>query len=338
MDNPGACISAFVDVDGDGDQDLLTGSCNLLIPRIPPGPFPFINVEGPILLMKNMLQETGALSFVDVTKDVFGELKDGLWMGISMADVNSDGRIDFFIGNTGDPAENQQHLMLVSLPDGTYRNESVARGLAFHEFNWGSTFIDFENDGNPDLVTVGTLPNPPEWIALRNPGRMLVNNGYGSFEFGQGDLGLSRFQCAGLAAADYDEDGSQDFMVMASTAVVPLGALALPEKGRLLLFKGTADGRKHVGIGLEGVESNRQGIGASVQVCASALGCQLQVVTAGVSFASTHGPVLHFGVPGDAKKVDVVVNWPTGRTESFRSVPVGRRYSIREGSDKIVEV
>lgn len=65
---------------------------------------------------------------------MFGEPEYGLWMGVAMGDLNGDGRVDFFLGQTWDPKENQQHLVLASAPDGTYRNESLS-GVTWHEFN-----------------------------------------------------------------------------------------------------------------------------------------------------------------------------------------------------------
>ena len=107
VDNAGTCISAFVDVDYDGFQDLITAPCNL-ISISNDTTDSLLDVEvfpRPIRLFRNTFGETGEVSFTDATKDILGELEDGLWMGIAIADLNSDGRVDFYIGQTGDRTE-----------------------------------------------------------------------------------------------------------------------------------------------------------------------------------------------------------------------------------------
>ena len=89
-------MSTFVDFDYDGEQDLITASCNLLEERDLGFP---VGIPGPIILFKNTIRDSGTLGFEDVTEDLFGKLQDGFWMGVSMADLNADGRIDFFSGN-----------------------------------------------------------------------------------------------------------------------------------------------------------------------------------------------------------------------------------------------
>ncbi|CAD7697995.1 unnamed protein product [Ostreobium quekettii] len=319
VDNPSTCISTFVDYDNDGDLDIVTGSCFLLnLTLSSAGPPAVQNIPGPVKLLKNMHKEFEAmfgaprLQFEDVTDLVFGPLDRGLWFGVSMADLNGDGRVDFYFGNTGDKRLNQAHLLLLSQPGGTYRNETVGSGVGFHEFNWGSDFMDLNNDGNVDLVTVGALSDNPNWLPIRNPGSTFMNMGGGGFEM-LGDLGLRDHFCSGLATADYNEDGSQDAMVLCSTATTPISTGVFTGRGRLFLFKGTAAMDRHVGFALSGVASNSQGIGANVRLCAvDAAGggqapgrCQLRVVTAGCSYASTHSPVAHFGVPEGASVLQV---------------------------------
>eukprot|EP00803_Ostreobium_quekettii_P007904 evm.model.scf_1401.1 EVM.evm.TU.scf_1401.1 scf_1401:6768-11376(+) len=329
VDNPSTCVSTFVDVDLDGRQDLITASCNLI--SIENGTVDII--PGPIRLMRNTLGETAQVSFEDATESVFGKLEEGLWMGVAMADLNGDGRVDFFFGQTGDPEKSQQHLLLVSAPDGAYINESLSSGLAWHEFNWGSDFVDLDNDGDADLVTVGSLIGAPMWLGLRNPGRMFVNDGSGSFRPSQGDLGLGDKFCSGLATADYDEDGSQDVMVVCSSAQGSADEDVFTGEPGLYLFQGTARGDRHVGVALEGSDSNRMGVGALVRICPEGGGegtCQGRVVAAGSSFASSHSPVVHFGVAEPAVAVNLSVVWPSGKVDDFGGLAVGDRYTVRE--------
>lgn len=349
VDNPSTCVSTFLDYDGDGDQDLVTASCNLLEEIDNEDTGNLRSIPGPVVLLKNTLQETGMLGFEDVTEAVFGKLDGGFWMGVSMADLNADDLIDFYFGNFADTAlfGSFPHLLLMSQPDGTYVNQSVSNDFALHEFNWGSAFIDVDNDGDDDLVTVGTF------FAFNtlytNPGVLFQNDGTGNFTR-VGDFGLEGLQTAGLAAADFNDDGSQDVMVVGRLPASEEMAEIFPDTGRLVLLKGTAPGGRHISFHLEGVQSNKAGIGASVSVCPSleidangngvangnAYGaqCQKHVSTAASSFSSTHSPIFHFGVADGVKNVDVKVLWPSGTEDEHLYLAVGFRYMLREGADK----
>ena len=102
-------MSTIVDFDNDGDLDLVTGSCFLInLTVMESGPPGVQNMPGPIRLFRNTFKEfervlgAGTVLFEDVTDRIFGPIADGLWFGVSMADLNFDGKIDFYFGNTGD--------------------------------------------------------------------------------------------------------------------------------------------------------------------------------------------------------------------------------------------
>ena len=126
--------------------------------------------------------------------------------------------------------KHEQHVLLVSQPDGTYNNESISRGLAWHEFNWGTDFVDLNNDGAPDLITVGA-EEFSLWIDLINPGAIFVNDGEGNFSRVEENLGLANDRCSGLASADFNEDESQDVMVVCASATRDLFLTYLQAQG-----------------------------------------------------------------------------------------------------------
>jgi enediyne biosynthesis protein E4 len=81
---------------------------------------------------------------------------------------------------------------------------------------------------------------------------------------------------------------------------------------------------------LEGVKSNRDAIGAQVQVTAGKLLVYREKQN-GVGFGSSDSPTLHFGL-GKAPKIDEVkVTWPSGATQAFTDVPIDTRITLREG-------
>ena len=78
-----------------------------------------------------------------------------------------------------------------------------------------------------------------------------------------------------------------------------------------------------------GRKSNRDGIGARVTVRAGALSQAWEVKrTAGIYSASD--PRAHFGL-GEATKADLVrVEWPSGKVDEWKDVPVDRHYRVDE--------
>jgi hypothetical protein len=86
-------------------------------------------------------------------------------------------------------------------------------------------------------------------------------------------------------------------------------------------------------IKLEGVESNRDAVGAVVAIETSN-GSQTRQVTRGNAFLSCSSPVLHFGL-GDATTVNrIEVRWPSGRRQSLTQVSADQRLSLREAIEE----
>jgi hypothetical protein len=104
----------------------------------------------------------------------------------------------------------------------------------------------------------------------------------------------------------------------------------LPIAGRPLLFQNvTTNSNYWVGLYLRGTRSNRDAIGASVQV-ASCGKTQFDTVRNGGSYLSRNDPRLHFGM-GACSKVDrVTIKWPRGTVQVLNELPVNRYSTIEE--------
>jgi hypothetical protein len=58
---------------------------------------------------------------------------------------------------------------------------------------------------------------------------------------------------------------------------------------------------------------------------------QMQEVLSGGSYYSQSDFALHFGLGGAATMDRVEVRWPSGKTQSWRGLAAGRKYTLTEG-------
>ena len=83
-------------------------------------------------------------------------------------------------------------------------------------------------------------------------------------------------------------------------------------------------------LALEGVASNRDGVGARVTVTAGGRS-QVAVRFGGGSYQSASDSRLHFGL-GPSQRVDrVEVRWPSGRRGTYEGLAADAGYRLREG-------
>ncbi len=123
----------------------------------------------------------------------------------------------------------------------------------------------------------------------------------------------------GSKAGTNARDGDGDVNVLMTT-----------KDGPAVLFRNEQlAGHRSVRITLVGTKSNRDAIGARVRAVAGGVS-QMRMVKSGSSYLSQSELPVTFGV-GSRDLVDrVVIDWPSGRTDEFKSVRAGAQYPRRE--------
>ena len=182
--------------------------------------------------------------------------------------------------------------------------------------SWGTGIYDFDNDGLLDiLIFHGGLIHliPQEHTLFRGVG----NGKFADVSRDAGPVLSERTTARGACFADYDNDGKVDAFA------VNLGA-----KGTLLHNVSTDTGH-WVSIKLRGTKSNRDGIGARVEVMAGGKRWTAERV-AGSGYLSQDDGRLHFGL-GAATTIDkLTIRWPSGREQMLEKASVDRVLTVEE--------
>lgn len=99
----------------------------------------------------------GNLKFLDITKSAGVEGKYNHWTtGVTMADVNNDGYLDYYVSVAG-PGDTRKNLLYINQKDNSFKEEAEKYGIADAGHSIQSSFFDFDNDGDLDLY-VGNYP------------------------------------------------------------------------------------------------------------------------------------------------------------------------------------
>ncbi len=200
-----------VDYDQDGNVDILWTDLQGLAPLDPS------QARGYTRLFKG----DGTGHFTDITLAAGMQL--GSWMGLSYGDFNCDGNIDFFATNLGRWIGGKANEPRWFLGDGHGGFTDPGIGaLNALPFGWGTVTIDYDNDGDQDVLYYGD-DSLLVFIAMDNPGIVLQNQGCsGNFQL---DLSAIKRdhryrEVNGVATGDLNNDGFPDVVTAAMFQIV----------------------------------------------------------------------------------------------------------------------
>jgi len=265
--NANSTNAGFGDFDDDGDIDLYV-----------------VNNNAHNIMFSDQRQGV----FKDVTEESGLKNEQGS-SSLAVGDYNNDGFPDLF-ETSSTPGKSR---LLRNLGNGTFeidkRSKQLVQNLKSVQ-TWDASFIDIDNDGFLDLLTVGNSSEKGGQGVF-----LFHNDGTGKFYLAPGILPEDLKSGKQISSMDFNNDGDID---------VVIGGL----NGEVRFLRNDGGNNNHfvkmklVGLRTGSAKNNYYGIGAKVEIRAGNL-YQSQIVT---------GPTVYFGL-GPRTKADVIrILWTNG--------------------------
>ena len=299
---------AMLDYDHDGWPDLLVANDtqpNKLYGNLRNGKFKDVAIEA-------------GLAF-----STEGKARAG--MGIDVGDFDNSGKPGIAITNF----DNEMIGLYRASGPGIFDDVSIVSGVGASSRNtlgFGCKFLDVDLDGELDLAVANghideTVRNIRGNVGYAQPPQLFLNEGNGKFRDVAAEVG-GGFEKPrvgrGLSYADFDRDGDLDILLTTNN-------------GPAFLFRNDQLAGNHsVRFELKGTKSNRDAIGASVQIFSGDLQ-QSRMVRGGSSYLSQSELPVTFGLAKRDKVDRLVIHWPSGRAEEYKNLLAQNAYKCVEG-------
>jgi hypothetical protein len=301
------------DINNDGRMDLFVANDTVQN-------FLFVN-RGPDKSGKWQFEEMALAAEVGYSEG--GRARSG--MGVDAADVFNSGYQDLFVANV----DQEMFSLYRNNRNETFRDVAHANNVAQSTrllSGWGLKFFDYDNDGFIDLILANGHPddmieNYSAQVKYAEP-ILLFHQENGKLRDVSAEAGpafTKSWPARGLAAGDFNNDGFVDVLICTNG-------------GPPVLLKNRAGAGNHwLGLRLEGVNCNRDAIGAKLRWSAGGV-IRSRMKNSGGSYLSSHDPREVLGV-GKAEKIDwVEITWPqpSGRVQRIENPPMDRYMPVKE--------
>jgi hypothetical protein len=288
------------------------------------------------------------------TQGGIGDFASGGNYATNWFDFDNDGDLDVYIakcGQGGSGVGGNIDQLYRNNGDGTYTNIAAEANMANPEQTWSGAVGDFNNDGWMDVIVgVNSLSDGHTNVKR--------NNGDGTFTSVTTGSGYDLVSSTGreYIAQDFDNDGFLDVLGAGSTIMFgdgnfhftpnpntyPLSAVDRPvgdlnndgfldiQNGNNVLFN-NGNSNNWINVNLRGIQSNRNGIGARVEIY-GAWGKQIRDVQSGTGFQNMSTITAHFGIGQETEITQIIIKWPSGTVDTIQNPSSNQSLLVVEGS------
>jgi hypothetical protein len=288
--------SAFFDYNNDGWQDIYMANDKTNTTNI-------------------LYENNGNGTFTDVSEESGTNMAIDA-MSVTIADYDGDSWFDIYVTN-GIPG----NYFLRNNGNGTFTNIAFETGTMFESVAWGSVFLDAENDGDLDLYVSGAFDGS---ISNFLSAALYTNNGNETFSI-ESSTGFANdtSESYSNAIGDTDNDGFPEIIVSNSGG------------GNIFLWKNeTTTTNNWLKVGLEGTTSNKQGIGATIELKSGGTS-QYRYTVCGEGYLGQNSDKEFFGIAGNTVIDYVKVTWLGGAQDILYNVTPNQLMNIVEGSSPL---
>jgi hypothetical protein len=297
--------AAIADFDRDGLMDIFVTNDKL-------ANFLFHNLGG------GRFEEIGfkeGVAYSEAGNDISG-------MGADFRDIDNDGLPDIFF-----VALAQEKWPLFRNTGKGYFTEVTTKSrlgeLSRPMSGYSPGIYDLDNDGWKDLfVSRGDVqsPNLEGSVKINQPNTVFRNLADGTVQALMQEAGLTAQpprRHRGSAFGDLNHDGRIDVVV---------SALSAPAE---IWMNDSPGGHHWIELKLVGSSSNRDGIGATIQLTTKHQ-VQYNHVTTAVGYASSSAGPVHFGLGSDDVAERIEIRWPSGIVQRLENVKGDHVLTVRE--------
>jgi ASPIC and UnbV/Secretion system C-terminal sorting domain/FG-GAP-like repeat len=335
-DSPGQYIfcqrTNFVDINNDGHLDAF--SCHDVDPNV----YYINNGWGSFTYYQSGITP-GALNL--------GIIPSGGNYASIWTDFDNDGDSDMFISKCSGPA---CELHRNNGNGSSYTDISVASQIDVTPVqSWSSAVNDFDNDGDMDIL-VGSNGGVGHMFFRNNLDTSNVaftnitagsgfdtdnstNRDYVSYDFDND----GRVDVLGSGNRIFFNQGSNVFSPVSYPAI-GVGAIGdLNNDGFLDILNGgtiryaVPNTNKWIKVTLNGIQSNRNGIGARVEIYGD-FGKQIRDIRSGEGFEFMSSLNAHFGIGQSTAITQVIIRWPSGIVDTITNPSPNQTVNVVEGS------